>query len=116
MFDSKRLFQCSFALLLSAAAITPQASADAARDSFCHGYIRKALGETPIDGVDRRNLWLAWHETVQTALIEGRLQSDEAERGEALFASQLADADSVAMEGVVEGKCELGKNRTWRWW
>ena len=107
-----------FSLLLSCAlSLSPLALAeDSQQASFCHGYIKKALGELPIAELDRGNMWLAWHETVQTALINDSLDKTAYQRGRDSLASQYAAGEVAAMEEVVEGECELGKNSTWRWW
>lgn len=108
---------CSGVLVAAALCVPSLALAeDSQRASFCHGYIKKALGELPIEELDRGNMWLAWHETVQTALIADKLDKTQYQRGRDRFSSQLAAGDVSAMEDVVEGECELGKNRTWRWW
>ena len=86
------------------------------RDSFCHGYIKKALGEAPIEGLNRNDMWLAWHETVQTTLIVDQLNKSRYQEGRDTFSRQMAAQDIEAMEDVVEGDCELGQNPTWRWW
>ena len=111
-------FRLSAAGLVLLALVLPLSaqSADSQRASFCHGYIKKGLGELPIEGVDRRNMWLAWHETVKTALIRGEIDKTEYQRGRDSFSAQFAAEDYAAMTDVVDGRCELGKNRTWRWW
>ena len=99
-----------------ALASLPAAAAKEDRYSYCHGYIKKALGELPIEGLDRNNMWLAWNVTVQKALIEGELNKDRYQAGRDDFSQQMASSNVAAMEDVVEGECELGKNPTWVWW
>jgi len=113
---SPRRFSASGLVILALVLPLPVQAEDSQRASFCHGYIKKALGELPIEGVDRRNMWLAWHETVQTALISGEIDKAEYQRGRDSFSSQFTAKDYAAMADVVDGRCELGKNRTWRWW
>jgi len=85
-------------------------------DSFCHGYIRKALGEFPVDGLDRHNLWLAWNETVKLLLIEGELDQGQNQAGRDLFSQQLASNNVAGMVETSDEECNLGRNSTWVWW
>lgn len=104
-------------LFLAALAANPATSADEqARYSFCHGYIQKALGELPIKELDRNDMWLAWNVTVEKTIIEGELNKERFQAGRDAFSQQLASGNTGAMEEVLEGDCELGKNPTWRWW
>ncbi len=106
----------SLGLAAALLAATGASAADTDRDSFCHGYIKKALGELPIEGVNRNDMWLAWHETVQTTLIVDQLDKSRYQEGRDTFTQQLAANNVEAMEDVVEGDCELGQNPTWRFW
>ena len=101
---------------LALAAAQPAVAANDDRYSFCHGYIKKALGELPIEGIDRNDMWLAWNVTVQKTIIEGELNKDRYQAGRDAFSSQMAAGNTAAMEDVVEGDCEMGKNATWVWW
>lgn len=94
----------------------PAAAAKDDRYSYCHGYIKKALGELPIEGLDRNDMWLAWNVTVQKTIIDGNLNKDRYQAGRDDFSAQMAASNAAAMEDVVEGDCELGKNPTWVWW
>ena len=91
-------------------------AADDGRYSFCHGYVKKALGELPIKGTDRNDMWLAWNVTVRKTIIEGEVDQGRYQAGRDAFSQQQAANDLDAMEDVLEGQCELGKNPTWRWW
>jgi hypothetical protein len=106
-----------YALLLTTAlAVGPVTAADTASYSFCHGYIKKALGELPLDELDRNNMWLAWNVTVKKAIIESELNKERYQAGRDAFSQQMAAGNISAMEAVVNEECELGKNPTWRWW
>ena len=101
---------------LALVASQPAAAAKDDRYSYCHGYIKKALGELPIEGLDRNDMWLAWNVTVQKTIIEGNLNKDRYQAGRDDFSAQMTASNAAAMEDVVEGDCELGKNPTWVWW
>jgi hypothetical protein len=94
----------------------PVSAAKEERYSYCHGYIKKALGALPIEELDRRDMWLAWNVTVKKALIEGEVNKERYQAGRDDFSRQLASNNVAAMEDVVEGECELGQNPTWVWW
>ena len=104
--------------VIAAAVVLAQPASAAKEDrySYCHGYIKKALGDFPIDGLDRNDMWLAWNVTVKKTIIEGDLNKDRYQAGRDDFSQQAAAGNLAAMEDVVEGDCELGKNPTWVWW
>jgi hypothetical protein len=109
--------RCLPVLALALLAVNPATAADKqGQYSFCHGYIKKALGELPIEQLDRNDMWLAWNVTVKKTIVEGELDKSRYQAGRDAFSQQLAAGNTAAMEAVVEGDCELGKNPTWRWW
>lgn len=103
-------------IIVAAQASLSVYAADKGRYSYCHGYIKKALGALPIEGLDRKDMWLAWNVTVKEALIEGEVDKARYQAGRDDFSQQLAANNLAAMEDVVEGECELGKNPMWVWW
>jgi hypothetical protein len=111
-----RSLSLSALVLSTALAAGPVTAADNTSYSFCHGYIKKALGELPIKQLDRNDMWLAWNVTVKKAIIESELNKDRYQAGRDAFSQQMAAGNITAMEDVVGGECELGKNPTWRWW
>ena len=74
------------------------------------------MGEFPIKELDRNDMWLAWNVTVKKTIVDGELNKQRYQAGREAFSQQLASGNTGAMEDVVEGECELGKNPTWRWW
>lgn len=84
--------------------------------SFCHGYIQKGLGEYPVDGVDRKAMWLSWNEVVPTTLFEKKMDQSSYQNGRDTFAQQLAANDVSAMQDVIEDDCDQGYNPLWGGW
>ena len=108
---------CRLFLTVLLATITAFAWADKhTNDSWCHGYIKKGLGEFPIEGLDRNNMWLAWNETVRAVVVEGDVDQGSYQAGRDAFAQQQSANNVQAMIDVTNGRCELGKNPTWVWW
>ncbi|MEP5765966.1 MAG: hypothetical protein ABJ308_15325 [Halieaceae bacterium] len=91
-------------------------AADDVSDSWCNGYIRSALGALPVDGLNRNNLWLAWNETVNSAIIAGQLDKKDSQAGYDAFSQQLASNNVQAMIDTSDDQCDLGRNSTWVWW
>lgn len=85
-------------------------------DSWCHGYIKKALGEFPVEGLNRNDLWLAWNETVRQTIIEGNLNQESYQAGRDTFQQQFEAGNFAAMEETSDDECDLGRNSTWVWW
>ena len=109
----------SIALLTTAAALAGCSSSpvtDSHLASFCQGYIKKGLGEYPIDDVDRNAMWLSWNEVVQETLYGGELDQPSYERGRATFGEQMAANDVLAMQATISSDCDQGENHLWRWW
>lgn len=106
-------------LLLSVFLSLPATSAwaaDTVNDSFCVGYIRTALGEFPVEGLNRNNLWLAWHETVKSTINANQLSEQDFQSGRDRFKQQLASNNVQAMTDTSDDDCDLGRNSTWVWW
>jgi hypothetical protein len=85
-------------------------------DSWCHGYIKKALGEFPVEGFNRNDLWLAWNETVKQTIIADNLSEDAYQAGRDTFQQQLEANDVAAMNETSDDECDFGRNSTWVWW
>lgn len=84
--------------------------------SFCHGYIQKGLGEFPVDGLDRKAMWLSWNEVVATTLFEKKMNETSYQSGRDTFAQQLAANNVSAMQNVVEDDCDQGYTPLWGGW
>ena len=85
-------------------------------DSWCRGYVIKALGEFPIQGFDRNDLWLAWNETVRDTLGAGVLNVDKYQSGRDSFQRQFEANNVAAMIETSDEECDQGRNSTWVWW
>lgn len=94
----------------------PAMAEDPGSASYCHGYIKKALGALPVDGLDRNDMWLAWNETVRLTIVEGEIDKTRYQAGRDAYSAQAAAGNVEAMREVTNGECELGKNPIWRWW
>ena len=83
--------------------------------SWCQGYIVKALGEFPVKGLARVNLWLDWNVIVAETIGKG-LNQERYQAGRDYF-SRLNQEDNV--QGIIdtsEEDCAMGRNPGWLWW
>ena len=105
-------------VLLSSALLAGCGSSSTSNDlaSFCHGYIQKGLGEYPVEGLDRKAMWLSWNEVVATTLFEKKMDQASYQDGRDSFAQQLAANNVSAMQDVVEDDCDQGYNPLWGGW
>ena len=85
-------------------------------DSWCHGFIIKALGEFPVERLNRNDLWLAWNETVKETIIMGQLNPEKYQAGRDSFQQQFEANNVGAMIDASDDECDMGRNSTWVWW
>ncbi|MCZ6828526.1 MAG: hypothetical protein O7F73_02865 [Gammaproteobacteria bacterium] len=93
------------------------AAASADEDySWCQGYIVKALGEFPVKGLSRVNLWLVWNEIVSETVVSNSLNQARYQTGRDHF-SRLRDENNVqGIIDVAEQDCAVGRGPGWLWW
>ena len=103
--------------LLIALLILPAAGAMANKDnSFCRGYIIKALADTPVAGVSRVNLWLGWNATAARTGSDGMLNESEYQQGRERYDSLKSAGNTGQIAEIAGDQCDMGQNKVWIWW
>ena len=103
-------------ILAIAVAASGNLYADDEDYSWCQGYVVKALGEFPVDGLNRTHLWLAWNTTVDNTIATANLNQASYQAGRNRFDELYHLGDSAAIQAVTEERCNLGREPGWRWW
>ncbi len=92
-------------------ALTSTASwARNAENSFCRGYIVKALAEYPMDGLPITQLWLSWYAVVARTGIESKLSESQYQAGRDKFDSLFATGNTSELIKISDKKCDMGRN------
>jgi hypothetical protein len=104
----------ALSVVLSLAATVAWAEGD--ENSFCRGYIVKALAEYPIDGLSTTQLWLSWHEVVAHTGNEGTLNEAEYQSGRDKFDSLFSANDKAGIIEISDDDCDMGRHAVWLWW
>jgi hypothetical protein len=92
-------------------ALTSTASwARNSENSFCRGYIVKALAEYPMDGLPITQLWLSWYAVVARTGSEGKFNESEYQAGRNKFDSLFAAGNTRALKKISNRKCDMGRN------
>ncbi len=84
--------------------------------SWCQGYVVGALGEFPVKGLSRTNLWLDWNVIVAETLGANKLNPDRYQAGRDHFTRLHHDSNAQAIIETSEEDCALGRNPGWIWW
>lgn len=100
-------------LLVSASANTlawqfPWQEPPPERIDYCRGFLLKGLGEFPVEGLSRTQLWLAWNEVINATSLERDRKMDEVEAGKAFFTSMLDSGDIQAILDEADTTCAMG--------
>ena len=105
-----RLVLCIFLLLFPAASFAEEDY------SWCQGYVVGALGEFPVKGLSRINLWLDWNVIVAETLGANDLNQDRYQAGRDHFARLHHESNARAIIDTSEEDCAVGRNPGWIWW
>jgi hypothetical protein len=81
-----------------------------AENSYCRGYIVKALAEYPMDGLPITQLWLSWYAVVARTGSEGKFNESEYQAGRDEFDSLFAAGNTSALTKISNKKCDMGRN------
>ena len=90
--------------------------ADKNENSFCRGYIVKALAEYPMDDLPITQLWLGWYEVVVRTGSEGMLNESRYQAGRDKFDSLFAAGNTAGLAEISDEECDMGRNEGWSWW
>jgi hypothetical protein len=85
-------------------------------NSWCQGYVVKALGEFPVEGLSRVSLWLDWSAIVDETIAVGELDKSQYQAGSDHFSKLHSAGDTAGIIDVSEQRCALGRNPGWVWW
>jgi hypothetical protein len=103
--------------LLIAALFLCCSTASADRDySWCQGFIVKALGEFPVNGLSRVNLWLDWNEIVSETAVNNSLNQERYQAGRDQFSRLNEAGDAQRIIETSNEDCAIGRNPGWLWW
>lgn len=92
------------------------AAAEDKANSFCRGFIIKALDESTVEGESRIDLWLGWNATVTSTGSDGTFNESEYQQGRDRFDDRLASGGASAVLEVRNEDCDMGRNDGWVWW
>ena len=100
-------------ILIATLTLTLTSTASWARNadnSFCRGYIIKALAEFPMDGLPITQLWLSWYAVVERTGSEGKFNESQYQAGRDKFDSLFAADNTRALIKMSDKKCDMGRN------
>jgi hypothetical protein len=97
-------------ITLTLALTSPGSWARNSENSFCRGYIVKALAEYPMDDLPITQLWLSWYAVVARTGIEGKFNESEYQAGRDQFDSLFAANNTAALKKISNKKCDMGRN------
>ena len=106
-------------LLALTVSLSLAASTSLANDndnSFCRGFIIKALDEYSIEGAERIDLWLGWNATVIRTGSQGKLNETEYKQGRDSFDNRFSSGGAASVLAVRNEDCDMGRDAGWRWW
>ena len=92
------------------------ALAENKENSFCRGYIIKALADFPVAGLSRVDLWLGWNATVARTGSQGMLNAEEYKAGRDRYDSLKSANNSAQIIEIMDEECEMGQNEGIVWW
>ena len=84
--------------------------------SWCQGFIVKALGEFPTEGLSRTNMWLDWSEIVSQTIGEKTLDPAQYQAGRDHYTQLQANSNFQAIVDASEEQCAVGRSPLWLWW
>ena len=96
--------------------LAPMAVADDEDYSWCKGYVVKALGEFPVQGLSRINLWLDWNASVEQTQYGETLDENRYQAGRNEFMRLHNAGDTQGMIDTSEEECAIGRTKGWVWW
>jgi hypothetical protein len=79
-------------------------------NSFCRGYIIRALAEYPMDALPITQLWLSWYAVVERTGSEGILDESQYQAGRDKFDSLFAANDIAGLIKISNKQCDMGRN------
>jgi hypothetical protein len=82
-------------------------------NSFCRGFIVKALDTASVEGVTRIDLWLGWNEVANRTVGENGLNKSEYQAGRDTFESNYASGNIQALVDIRDDDCDMGRNKAW---
>ena len=90
--------------------------AEGDENSFCRGYIVKALAEYPVEGLSSTQLWLSWHEVIASTGAEGTLNEADYQSGRDKFDSLHGAGNTAALVAISDDECDMMYTAGWSWW
>lgn len=81
-------------------------------NSFCRGFIIKALDTESLEGVSKIDLWLGW-DAVVSHTGGGTLNESEYQAGRDTFDKDFASGNTAAIAKVRDRDCDMGRNEAW---
>jgi hypothetical protein len=78
------------------------------RVEYCMGFLMRSLGDFPVEGLSRVQLWLAWNEVMKEVPVGHDSQHPEFQAGKAFFNDMLAAGNTQAILDQADGACAMG--------
>lgn len=75
---------------------------------YCMGFLMRSLGDFPVEGLSRVQLWLAWNEVMKEVPVGHDSQHPEFQAGKAFFNDMLAAGNTQAIVDEADGACAMG--------
>ena len=100
-------------ILVTTLILTLTSTASWARNSensYCRGYIIKALAEFPMEGLPITQLWLSWYAVVDRTGSKGKFNKSEYQAGRDQFDSLFAANNTAGLIKISNKKCDMGRN------
>jgi hypothetical protein len=82
-------------------------------NSFCRGFIIKALAAESLEGVSKVDLWLGWDAVVARTGGGENLNKSEYQAGRDTFDKDFAAGNTAAIADIRDGDCDMGRNSAW---
>jgi hypothetical protein len=98
-------------LLITVLSLLATTSSARGKDnSFCRGFIIKALDTVSVEGVSKIDLWLGWNAAVVRTGFGNKLNQTEYQAGRDFFDQHYAAGDAEAIEDMRDDDCDMGRN------
>ena len=78
------------------------------RTEYCMGFLMRSLGDFPVDGLSRVQLWLAWNVVMKDVPVGHDGENPEFLAGKAFFNDMLAAGNTQAIVDEADETCAMG--------
>jgi hypothetical protein len=78
------------------------------RIEYCMGFLMRSLGDFPVEGLSRVQLWLAWNEVMKEVPVGHDGGNPEFLAGKAFFNDMLAAGNTQAIVDEADETCAMG--------